>query len=220
MKALAISLLTMALTCHAQAMPTTPTIKGHTLGETLEQFTTESNDVTRGQMQNCVTTDGKDTITWNANEGKFNGDSGSRCNEFLPTLKTGSGSFDCQDMAWENPEFDQQVCHNFEGRVTFDGGKLVELDIKVLNKDWDDVLPDVMAKFGKPDEVHVDTTQNAYGAKFDLHTASWTKPDYLVAAVEGINLHYDHPKYTVIVLEDRSYFQSQEAKKAHGNALN
>jgi hypothetical protein len=122
-------------------------------------------------------------------------------------------------MAWENPEFDQEVCHNFRGKVTFVGYKLVELKLEVFNKVWDEVLPDVTSKFDKPDETHVDTMQNAYGAKFDLHNASWTKPGYLVVVLEAIDLHRDHPSYVVIDLQDRAYFQSQQTKKARGSAL-
>jgi hypothetical protein len=201
MKTLTILLSMAALACHAQ---TTPTIKGHTLGETLEQFTTESNDVTREEMQSCVATDGKD----------LHGNTIFACTDYLRTVKTGNGSFDCA-----LPMHELGTCRNFRGKVTFADGKLVELRLEITDKEWSDTLPDMITKFGKPNETHTDTTQNAYGAKFDLQTASWTKTDYLVVAFEKINVPYNLKRLVEVTLTDRTYFQSQQAKKVHGSAL-
>jgi hypothetical protein len=200
-----VALLSVAvLTCHAQTTPAAPTIKGHTLGESLQQFIAESSPITREQMQNCSATNGRDGY----------GDTISACTDYLLTVKTGNGSFDCT-----LPMYELGTCRDFRGKVTFSDNKLVELNLEITDQEWGDVLPYVVTKFGKPDETRVDTVQNAYGAKFDLQKASWTKPDYLVVAFEKINLPYNLKKFVEINLIDRSYFQSQQAKKAHGNAL-
>jgi hypothetical protein len=111
------------------------------------------------------------------------------------------------------------ICRNFRGNVTFANNKLVVLNLEVIDKGWDETLADVVSKFGKPDETHMDTMQNTYGAKFDVESATWTKPDYLLSAFEKINVPYNLKKFVEITLTDRGYFQEQQAEQPHGNAI-
>jgi len=99
-------ILVATVPCHAQSAPT---IKGHSLGETLEQFIAESNQPTREQMQRCIASGGKDQY----------GNPQSECEDFLkasrtdPTSgKSGNGSFACQD-----PIYNLGVCRDFRGKV-------------------------------------------------------------------------------------------------------
>lgn len=195
-KTLVILLSMMVLTCHAQTA--TPTIKGHKLGETLEQFIANASPVTREQIQLCAATNDRNRYTVDG------------CEAYLDSFKFGlEAEVECQD-----PIFKIGVCRDFRGYAKFSNNKLVELHLEIIDKDWDDALPDVITKFGKPNEIHTVTTQNAYGAKFDLQTASWTKPEYLVTTFEKINVPYNLKKFVEVTITARAYFQSQQAKKS------
>ncbi len=58
-------------------------------------------------------------------------------------------TLDCMEAAIGAPK--DMICQDFNGEVTFDGGKLVSLKV-VLVKNWSEVFPDVVAKFGTPQE--------------------------------------------------------------------
>jgi len=162
MKTLAILLLTTALGCYAQAIQPTPVIKGHTLGESVQQFTTNADDLTRGLIYDCTA------------HNNVSGPKESGCDEFLQIVGSGSGTLECS-----LPMYKSGVCRNFDGVVKFDNRKLVNLTLRITDKEWSEALGDVVTKFGKPDETRTNTVQNGYGAKFDLQTATWTAPDYL-----------------------------------------
>jgi|ERR1035437_121626 hypothetical protein len=146
-KTLAVLLSMMALACHAQTTPTTPTIKGHKLGETLKQFIAESNDITHEQMQKCQAgSSGKN------DDDKFS----SRCDAFLHTLNASpvSGSFDCAGAVAANSGYSadfiksfvdgaNEPCFEMVGKVTFENDKLVKFDLNFMNRPWEEVLPDI-----------------------------------------------------------------------------
>jgi len=223
MKALTLLLLVTALPCHAQIATTTPTIKGHTLGESLKQFIAESNSITHEQMQKCQAgSTGKNV------DSKFS----DRCDAFLHTLNASpvSGSFDCAGAVEANSGYDADFiksfidganlpCFELIGRVTFENDKLVKFDLNFMNQPWEEVLPDIIAKFGKPTEKHIETVQNAYGAKFDLQRTSWITPQYIVVAFEKLNLPYSLVKLVEVHITDHKYFDEQKSKQLHANAL-
>ena len=243
MKTLTILILAAVFACHAQTT-TTPTIKGHTLGESFQQFITKSNDVTREQMQKCQTkaSDKKEMGSAEAalNDYKFS----ERCKDFLHTLNAPSmnGTFNCADPAVfpadeveklralapdkSAADFTQEYidranvsCFEFSGTPTFDGNRLVEISLRFGPKAWDAVLADVVSKFGKPTETQIDTVQNAYGAKFDLQRVTWITHEYVVVAFEKLNLPYSLVRLVEVHITDHAYFQKQQAQKTHGNAL-
>jgi hypothetical protein len=162
-------------------------------------------------MQRCIASGGKDQY----------GNPQSECEDFLkasrtdPTSgKSGNGSFACQD-----PIYNLGVCRDFRGKVTFQDDKLVELNLEVTDRDWNDVLGDVVLKFGKPDEAHTDTEENAYGAKFDLETASWTRPEYLLVVMEKINVPYNLKRFVEVNIVDHKYFVTTRSGHTGGSAL-
>lgn len=191
--------LVAAQLCHAQSQ--TPTIKGHTLGESFQQFIASSTDVTRQQIQNCIASHG---------EGRH-GITDFKCQDFLKVAQLGSanGSFECQLAMYEIG-----VCRDFRGRVTFENGKLVRIHLEVTDQDWESVLSSATEKFGKPLETHVVTSQNGYGAKFDLQTASWSAANYVVMAFEKVNIPYNTKVFVELDLVDRQYWERQNQKKA------
>ena len=169
MKTLVILLSMMTLACHAQTV-ITPTMKGHALGETLEQFLANSSPATHEQARLCIETNDQKRYTVDG------------CREFISFLSSMATGSKSAELGCQEPVFNMGVCRDFRGYAKFADNKLVELHLEITDKDWGDAMSDVTSKFGKPDETHIDTAQNVYGAKFDLQAASWTTPDYLVAA--------------------------------------
>ncbi|AEU36094.1 hypothetical protein [Granulicella mallensis] len=205
-KILMLLLSMMALACHAQ-IATTPTIKGHVLGETFEQFIVKSSPATHVQAQLCIETNDQKRYTVDG------------CSEFVAFVSSIANGSQSAELKCQDPIYGLGVCRDFRGYAKFAHNKLVELNIEITDKAWSEALTDATSKFGQPDETHSDTVQNVYGAKFDLQTATWTKPDFLVVAFEKINVPYNLNRFIEITLTDHAYFQSEQAKKAHGSAL-
>jgi len=210
MMKLGASLLCLAVTAIVHAQTSEPAIKGHKLGESLEQFMAESTEVTRRQMSRCIS----------ANSVDLPGFTDYHCESFLNVRKSvaRTGNFHCEDPVF-NSEFSTDVCRDFRGDVWFENNKLVKIHLEIISGDWTSALSDVSAKFGKPDEIHVDSMQNAYGAKFDLQTATWTRPEYLVVAMEKVNLPYNLKRFVEVYLTDHAYFREQKAASHRGNSL-
>lgn len=201
---LLLSLLTVS--CQAQTTATTPTIKGHMLGESLQQFITEASPATREQIRLCEATNDQNRYAVNG------------CDSYLWAVAHSSQfglKMECYD-----PAVQLGVCREFRGSAKFVDDKLVEVHLQITDKQWAEALSDVTAKFGKPDEVQTETAQNAYGAKFELQSANWTKPNYLLVTNESVNLPYNLKRFVEVNLTDRAYFQKQQSKKPQGNALN
>jgi hypothetical protein len=196
-KAVFIFLLaTAAAVCHAQITP--PTIKGHTLGESLQEFIEHSNTDTKAQISQCSTRPAY-----------------LSCDRDYPSVvKTGSGSLRCYPFL---DRADTNVCHDFIGTATFDGGKLVAIELIIA--EWADALTDISAKFGNPTETGTASMQNQFGAKFDVQTATWVTSGVLAYATEEVNPNYSHPRYVRATFTDRKYFEAQQAKKHQSNAL-
>jgi hypothetical protein len=216
------TLLVLAMTIVCTAQTTIPTIKGHKLGETLQQFIAESNNVTREEMQKCQA--GSPTL-------KEDKEFAKRCEEFLQTLNTSpvNGTFQCAgspEGKGYTAEFTRSfidgantACFELLGKVTFENDRLVKFDLNFSNHPWEEVLPDIITKFGKPTATHVDAWQNGYGAKFDLRTATWITHEYVVVASERLNLPYSLVMLMGAQITDHKYFEEQQAKNAHGSVL-
>lgn len=190
--------------CYAQ--PSTLTLKGHALGETYEQFISNSTELTRQQIGNCIATRGVGP----------HGITDYRCQDFLRVTRSGAanGSFDCNLAMYEIG-----VCRDFRGRVTFEDGKLVEIHLEITDQDWDAVLNSAIQKFGKPEETHVVTTQNAYGAEWELRRASWSTTDHVAMAYEKVNLPYNAKVFVELDLMSKEYWDQQNKSAANPNPL-
>ena len=199
MKMLTILLLATAFACQAQ---TAPTVKGHTLGESIQEFTAKADDLSRGLLNDC-TVEGSKSTRPHKEQG---------CRELLQVLETGNGTLSCAP-----PMYKIGVCRNFDGYAVFVSGKLVEIDLKIWDTPWSDGLGEAVAKFGKPDDAHVEAMQNGYGATFDLQSASWATLAYVVDLTELINTPYNLKRYMFLRFISREYFDSKH--KPHGSSL-
>jgi hypothetical protein len=181
---LAILALALIYAAHAH----TQTIKGHTLGETMQEFSAEATDLTKANILKCAAAPA---------------DNGS-CDVFLKVVQAGgNGSFPCDEPIFQT----NTVCKEFRGRVTFKDNKLVELNLEVMNKPWESVLEDMTAKFGKPADTRTRTEQNVYGAKWELQSATWTSETYLATAFEKINTPYNLNRFVAITVSNRAYWE-------------
>jgi hypothetical protein len=220
MKVLAILLLSTALACYAQ---TAPTIKGHALGESLNQFIAQSNNITQTQLQKCRIT----PSVKNEDDGVTN-----RCDDFLHTANASpvSGTFRCAGAVSADSGYDAEFiskfvdgagvpCFEFLGEVTFDNDKLVKIVVEFWHQGWSEVLPDLISKFGKPREEHVNTMQNGFGAKFDFQQAGWATSNYVLAAFEKTFSSDTLERKVVVEMTDTKYFRAQQSKKPRGSVL-
>jgi len=241
MKALAILLLMSAMTCHAQ---TAPTIKGHTLGETTQEFTAHADDITRGLISTCVTKSraypalkaaadaaaaayapyASATRSSRAGRSAYDADSAAT---YAAANADPSREIGCDDfltilktgngtLNCTDPAMEIGMCRNFSGTVTFAGGKAVEYRIQLWRVSWDDALADSVAKLGKPENAQVTTMQNGYGANLDIHEADWTTPTYMadLCEVPEANLTTT-PGFHIV---DLAYYKSQQ--KPRSSSLN
>lgn len=123
--------------------PTIPTIKGHSLGESWEAFVAQSPNL-HHRVGEC------------ASERRPDPNRRTKRVVFNPCAALwrmadnpyGSITLDCLEP-YLNPS-KNVVCQDLNGEVSFDDGKLSSLKVVVLD-DLAMVLPDTIAKFGKPD---------------------------------------------------------------------
>jgi hypothetical protein len=84
MKMLTVLFAFVSFACQAQTTSSAPTMKGHTLGESVQEFVAASNDETRGQIKICSST-----------EKTVQASAPYECEAFNRTVKTGTGNFHC-----------------------------------------------------------------------------------------------------------------------------
>jgi len=184
-------------------------MKGHALGETIEQFVTNANDETKREVLACASAAGSKKKVKVTKE----------CYDFQVATGTGmTERIECADptvfSANEDPM--RRMCREFEGYVRFESNKLVEINIELRDSSWADALSDATNKFGKPDSVETDTAQNAYGAKWELQNALWSKSGFIVFADEKLNSI--QRRVVEVTLTDSVFWDAHHPKKTK-NAL-
>lgn len=235
MKRLTILLLATALACHAQ---TSPTIKGHRLGESIQQFTANADDITRGLISTCVTKsraypalkaaadaaaaalapyEAATPDLRDAYYAAYVAASGAAA-DADPSRETGCPEYmtivntGSGQLTCMDPARNLGGCRNFEGTVMFNAGKLVEIDVFVYAP-WEDLFRETVAKFGKPTKQYTSTMQNGYGAKFDTQNASWSTPTYEAGLYEL--LEADLTRHLMLLLVDHDHYISQHKHKSN-----
>jgi hypothetical protein len=126
-------------TAKAGAMPT---IKGHRIGETWQQFVNNSHYL-QTRVAKCAADKQPDPnrkvkrYEFNpcSNIWLMNGNPNANMTLDCVALGLGAGT----DM----------ICQDFSGEVSFEAGRLVSLKI-VISQDWSVVYPDIVSKFGQP----------------------------------------------------------------------
>ncbi|HWG19093.1 MAG TPA: hypothetical protein VG225_01100 [Terracidiphilus sp.] len=184
----------------AQVRTNTPTLKGHTIDETFQQFVAESGSASRARMSECsaLSASNRRTIKY--------------CDEFgaLSDQATNgqpvTGHFVCGAAIDDN-----DACQDFEGLVTFENNKLVVIMLRIFGQEWGSVLSDLTAKFGKPTETGLEHIQHSDGGLLNLHTGKWKAPVYVVDASEMTSPAYDNT-FVEVIMFDRNYLLSRQPK--------
>ena len=137
------SLATIGLRSPQRELTGTPTIKSYHLGETWQAFVQDSPNLQKRAVQCAAEKQAKA----NRHPKKIEYDP---CSDVKLMNETPSAhiTLDCMERSLGADK--NMICQDFDGEVTFDAGRLAELKL-ILFKDWDDVLPDIIAKFGPPD---------------------------------------------------------------------
>lgn len=180
-----------------------PTIKGHTLGETLQEFV-ESGVGTSQQVSVCL----------HSKQPKYM--INTPCLGYRDVLNTGHGGFRCKRSSTGDVS---DLCFGFDGLVIFEAGKLVELELDLEDTAWSDATADVVTKYGKQDETHTTTMQNGYGATFNYQKAIWAKEAYAIIVAEEPDLFRNRRTQVSIKLIDSKYLGEQAVQEHPKNVL-
>jgi hypothetical protein len=173
-KIISIGVLFLSTVCAAGQVPP---IKGHVLGETMQQFLTVSS-VMRRLVAHCRTNPNE--LLTDPHASVENGDVPPSCQDLLNAVD-GKGTIAfTEDFAdvYMAPHF-----FEFCGEVEFSDGRLDMLNI-CLTDPWSDVYSSLIKKFGNPTSTDTIEMQNGYGAIFYYPEATWEKPGYQVKASE------------------------------------
>ena len=181
MKTLAILLTMLALSCHAQTTPVSPTIKCHILGESLQQFVNNSNATTKDRVDSCLPNSTKPVM----------------CGSIAESLaKPDTDSFAlCYDTELDKLE-KSSWCAEFNGMVQFEHGKLVDFQVNIWDS-WNGAYGSLLQKFGKPTVTRSHVLENGFGATFHTTSGLWVSKSYRVNATE----QFDEQSNRYVLLE-------------------
>jgi hypothetical protein len=142
------------------------TVRGHTLGETVDQFFSISGFP--GLVSNCV------SIAGNKKAMKKAGLDPAFCQE---AVTAGSGT----RAVTTDPSLEPA------NEAVLDKGRLVEFNLH-LASDYSKIVADLIEKFGKPAHTGESTLQNTYGVEFHVSNGTWQMPDgSMIFASEGLS---------------------------------
>jgi hypothetical protein len=210
----------------AKAVPPVE-IKGHHIGETVQEFTIANG--TPEQLQQC---------------GDFLGDSSTQ--KHYAKIKSSTSESDLKfkwrvdecikladALSGEPTDFSPKFADHTQARMKFVGNKLVAIYLSFPETQpavvpagnfgpllsFDEVLRDLTAKFGPPDTLGQRQMQNGFGAVFTFPVASWTtRPDVRVYATEDQSEAVTH--LTSVEIQDRAYGDTiLQEQKDRPNAL-
>jgi|SRR5581483_9677672 len=174
-----------------------PLIRGHRLGETWDEFLSATPVLAR-HVRECRFKPGKtDPRHYNP------------CTA-LNEAGAGDITFDCVASS----EVGKDVyCRDFNGEVGFRNGVLYSYKV-IINASWDDVLPDLVQKFGPVQATDKDKTVGMWASKNYYAIAAETENGVVVSLVT--------PTRYREILKDKEIAKKQENNEnmQHVNALN
>jgi hypothetical protein len=222
MKKSIILLSVLAMVCHAQTTPTTPSIKGHTLGESVQEFVNNSNATTKHIVQWCSTdqTGFAPLICPNITDilAKPNAVPARldvHCDTVIVDMLE---AFPPSSSPIPTERYAKSWCADFIGDITFENGKLVSIRTEIWSS-WSEAYSTLLKKFGKPTAIQTKILQNGFGATFHATNGFWVGKSYTVSARELLN--DDLTRYVSLEMETPAYAHEkvQELKKSQKNAL-
>jgi hypothetical protein len=213
---------------------TIPSIKGHHLGESIEQFRA-SSPVLRAHMLYCRQhpdkQSGLDEDIPLAALMKESGMINSSCTEVLKLYNPSATVLIRQGQMEEllagmsqlfgEKEDDKTKAEanilDFSGSVRFENGRVDLLELR-LPTNWENSERDLYAKFGKPTRLTSQTVQNGYGARNELANVFWEHPDFVVHAYETISANQDRG-VTVEMVSRSLWDRLQQQENSRPNSI-
>ena len=165
------------------AVAQTPPLKGHVIGESIQQFLSES-DYLATRLSLCrglkdPKSARKQRLDWNI------------CQQLIGAVDhNGLAIVDSNCYADRMPPTADHIqgtslrCLGYEGKAIFLEGKLAAMRVKLVDP-WGYVLTDLVKAFGPPTHEGQTTLQNAFGAQFILSNATWTTDKFNLKAEEN-----------------------------------
>jgi len=191
-----LTLLGAALIASAQE---SPTIKGHKIGESINEYLTTENggaDSAARALTDCA------TLLNNPKERKKQAYRAENCQQIA--------------AAW-NGDTVELTGEAKGGKFEFASRKLVAIGL-LLFRDFNEVEPDLIEKFGPPDTKVDAVYENVFGAVYVHPRAAWTRrPDITIFAIESPS----EPSGVIVLVTDRAYSDSLKKKEGkRPNSLN
>jgi hypothetical protein len=197
--AIALGIMLVSFAARAQDAPKPIEVKGHSLGETVDQFFAIAGS--SHLVADCQ------SIHHNRNKAKKLGVEMKLCDE---VLKAESGArVEATDPKFESPTTPAEPLP--PSHAVLDGKKLVSVTL-VFTERLSALLPDLTAKYGSPESTGARQLTSGYGATFDTENAAWKMPDgSIITAIEEV-------KFGDVVGEHRytsvAFLTKEEAARA------
>jgi hypothetical protein len=156
-----------------------PSLKGHIIGETVQQFLNSSDDLS-ARLALCR--DIKDQKS--ARKHDINWDFCQQLIGAVDNKATVSVADSCSGIDMKTGAFNAP-CLEFTGQVDFMDGKLAAMEVDLLDP-WNTVYQDLIVKFGTPTHTGQETFKNLYGAIFYGSTAIWQSKNFTLVAIEKV----------------------------------
>lgn len=199
-------MVTLVLACRAQ---TIPTIKGHTLGESVQVFLDNSTPETKMKVEQC-----RKLFHAQATGQVSSTENDSAC-DHLETVLLNSDDptpIPCDDVT------DEHWCKDFPGEVTFEAGKLVSIKTTIFGP-WSQAYSTLVKKFGKPTAIQGSVLENGFGAKFHATNGFWVAKGYKVTAQESLDADLDRYVQVEVITSAYARERTKEIQKHNAGTL-
>ena len=213
------------------AQENVPSVKGHSLGESVTQFVSKLDEDSQQRFAACNSAVIASMAMARATDKKelkalaAQATPSFECRTFLSTaFADGDGTKESPTVIKSNDPTNP-LYHltgniigggllRFEGVAEFEEGYLVSWGVPV--GPWEVGLLGAKEKFGQPSSTDVQTMQNGFGATWSVHSAIWEKPNYVVRLYEPTSFE-DHTNAWVGIETHIHYISRQPT--THKNAL-
>ena len=181
-----------------KAVAQTPPLKGHVIGESIQQFLSES-DYLATRLSLCrgikdPKSARKQRLDWNS------------CQQVIGAVDSkGVAIVDSNCYADRMPPTADRLqgtslrCLEFKGKAIFSDGKLAAMRVN-LDDPWSLVLADLIKVFGPPTHEGQTTLQNLYGAQFIVSNATWNTDKFHLKAEESFGTFGDSYRQVAVGL--------------------
>jgi hypothetical protein len=189
-----------------------PSLKGHVLGETIQQFLSTSSLLT-SHLASCRALKDpraaqRQDVDWDS------------CQRLINAVNN-NGNFkitssECSAMNTRTYMMSAK-CLEFDGEADFLDGKLSSMRIDLLNP-WDDVYKDLKTKFGSPNSTGDEQFENGYGATYRGSNAAWKAESFSLVAREEVKSNKyvasGYLRHVILVLASSDAIAKDTAQEA------